>query len=113
MADVRGETLRVRKEEEKKFVGGGRIKLPHVKLGFNRNGANKREYKFVVRPSMDEDVMPKHVIPTLETLKTQKNTRDPFMIEMCRDVKPWTEVSSKALYTTLRYYVIFVFHIIL
>ncbi|PWA56063.1 phospholipase-like protein [Artemisia annua] len=91
LGDVRDETLRVRQEEEKKFVDGGVIKLPHVKLGLNRYGAKNREYKYVLRPSMKEDVMPKHVIPTLETLKSHKNIRDPFMLEMCRDVKPWTE----------------------
>ncbi|PWA60059.1 hypothetical protein CTI12_AA385670 [Artemisia annua] len=87
---VRDETLRLRQEEEKKFVGGGVMKLPHVKLCLNRSGAKNREYKYVLRPSMKEDI-PKHVIPTLETLKSHKNIRDPFMIEMCRDVKPWTE----------------------
>ncbi|PWA37409.1 phospholipase-like protein [Artemisia annua] len=91
LGDVRDETSRVRQEDEKKFVGGGVIKLPHVKLGFNRYRAKNREYKYVLRPSLKEDVMPKHVIPTLETLKSHKNIRDPFMIEMCRDVKPWTE----------------------
>ncbi|PWA46772.1 phospholipase-like protein [Artemisia annua] len=87
---VRDETLRLRQEEEKTFEGGGVMKLPHIKLGLNRSGPKKREYKYVLRPPITED-LPKHVIPTLETLKSQKNIRDPFMIEMCRDVKPWEE----------------------
>lgn len=106
LVEVRDESLRVRKEEEKKFVGGGVMKLPHVKLGLNLSGRKTREYQFVLRPSMTEEI-PKHVIPTLEILKGQKNIRDPFMIEMCKDVKPWEEVLPKALYNTLVYYVIF------
>lgn len=70
LGSVRDETLRVRQEEEEKFVGGGVMKLPHVKLGLNRSGAKNREYKCVLRPSMKEAVIPKHVIPTLETLKS-------------------------------------------
>ncbi|PWA45732.1 phospholipase-like protein [Artemisia annua] len=84
------EICRLGAEEEKRFGGGGVMKLPHIKLGLNRSRPKKRQYKYVLRPQITEDP-PKQVIPTLETLKSHKNIRDPFMIEMCRDVKPWED----------------------
>lgn len=106
LASVRDETVRLRQEEAKRFVDDGVMKLPHMKLCLNRPGPKKREYKFVLRPPFTGE-LPKHVIPTLETLKSQKTIRDPFMRELCRDVKPWTEVPPNALYIMLVYYVLF------
>lgn len=94
LAAIRDETIRKRQEDEKRFGGGGVIKLPHMKYCSTQTGPKKRQYKFVLRPSFTED-LPKHVIPSLETLKSQRNTRDPVVIEMCRDVKPWEEVCHK------------------
>ena len=103
LESVRDETVRLRQEETKRFVDTGVMKLPHMKLFLNRPGPKKREYKFVLRPPFTED-LPKHVIPIMETLKSQKTIRDPFMLEMCRDVKPWVEVCPKALYNICRIY---------
>lgn len=95
MGAIRDETIRQRQEDEKRF-GGGVIKLPHMTKCSTVTGPKKRQYKFVLRPAFTEEA-PKHVIPSLETLKSQKNTRDPIVIEMCRGVKPWEEVSLKHL----------------
>ena len=104
LKSVRDETVRLRQEESKRFVDDGVSKLPHMRLSLNRPGPKKREYKFVLRPPFTED-LPIHVIPTMETLKSQKTVRDPFMLEMCRDVKPWVEVCPIALYNICRIYV--------
>ena len=88
----REERIRVLKEEEKSVQNRNQmLKQPHILRAFESCGTKKRQYELVLRPEFTEaDVDVK--VPTLDQLKRSNSQLTPFMLQMCRDLKPWEEV---------------------
>lgn len=89
----REERLRVLKEEEKNVqLRNQNFKAPHMQRALeNTFVSKKRQYELVLRPEfkeVDDDV----IVPTLDQLKRRNSQLTPYMIQKCRDLKPWQEV---------------------
>ncbi|PWA19317.1 ulp1 protease family, C-terminal catalytic domain-containing protein [Artemisia annua] len=66
----------------------------HLKLALQRCGTTKRRYVNVLRPQLESPYTDLKV-PSMDELRKRKNVLHPFMIEMCADLQPWEEDSSR------------------
>lgn len=91
----REERMRVLKEEEKNVqLRNQNFKAPHMQRSLEKTFVSKkRQHELLLRPEFkeeDDDVK----VPTLDQLKRTNSQLTPYMIQKCRDLKPWQEVRS-------------------
>ena len=90
----REKRLRVLKEEKKRVQSRNQIfKANHFERALINSGSKKRQYELVLRPEFNE-VDDDMKVPTMDQLKRTNSQLSPFMIQKCRELKPWQEVCS-------------------
>ena len=89
LSEQREERLRVLKEEEKSVQSRNQIfKTPHFERALQNCGSKKRQYELVLRPEFNE-VDDDMKVPTMDQLKRTNSQLSPFMIQKCKELKPW------------------------
>ncbi|GKB29977.1 hypothetical protein Tco_0869378 [Tanacetum coccineum] len=91
LVEQRRQRLKLRLEGENDMKSIEFSNSTHMKLALERCGTTKRRYVNVLMPPMEVDTDLK--IPSMDTLKNQKDVLDAFMIERCQDLKSWEEDS--------------------
>ena len=92
----REERQRVIMEERKNVeLRNQSFKAPHMQRALEKNFVSKkRPYELAPRPKFKEVDDEPVIVPTLDKLKRSNSQLTPYMIQKCRDLKPWKEVWS-------------------
>ena len=68
---------------------------PHMQRALEKKFVSKkRPYELVRRPKFKEVDDELVIVPTVDQLKRSNSQLTPYMIQKCRDLKPWKEVWS-------------------
>ncbi|PWA38014.1 phospholipase-like, Aminotransferase-like mobile domain protein [Artemisia annua] len=80
----------IQREQRSKLILEEENKMKSIE----RCGTTKRRYVNVLRPQLESPYTDLKV-PSMDELRKRKNVLHPFMIEMCADLQPWEEDSSR------------------